>query len=586
MKGDETVMFRYPERPFPVHRGIRLWTMFLLLMLGLSFLFPASAASGVTGLTVESHPANDRYLTVSFDFTAGGKTYAVFITGIRAGADPSSWAKPLAEKVAESYTVGKHLRISTRSTGKPDEYVISGVDLMDAEKQNRKEVNWDTDDVPSYMSDSQLCWAAGASNALELSGWGRVLTDLNPGKVDFQNEDDIFAYFAGNVMDTGYRALDGHRWILTGLNVDQKTDPDTGEPEFGHFFWKGPQLWKAGTGGLAKDYCPTDVVSRDYDSLRQAFIDRLSSVGLRDGADLLEKGYGVSMGLEFEDNFGSGHDLCLAGTVREKASGDVVAVILADSDNDAPVYEYGDTAAEQAAGPRSERVNSLDMYTIREMGEKGKSVLRVENYWMYPDTTLISDVTTVKPFSMGLPKETEGTRDVYADPDMVPQNVRVGYNRFGFSDEIVGTPVYLDTSLNNQSYVRLTEDPSATVTLRYIIYKDGVKVDSFTKDVLLTEKQLFPLSLSTEGTDVYYTFREPGEYMVGAEVIGIRDSKGSIREAYTRNNMVKNAKVTVTAVSPMPPTGDSTPVLLLFMALACSLVTILFLFRKQKKVSE
>lgn len=153
-------------------------------------------AATVSHVKVTKHPANDHSLSLSFDLTANGQEYTVFITGIRSSAAPSLWADALAQQIADSFAQGKTLRIANKATGKANEYVETHIDLMDAEKQNLTAIpDWEPGEVPAFMSDSQLCWAASASNALELSGWGRAMTKKHPGKVNFKNEDDIFAYF-------------------------------------------------------------------------------------------------------------------------------------------------------------------------------------------------------------------------------------------------------------------------------------------------------------------------------------------------------------------------------------------------------
>lgn len=578
-------MFHSADKSVSVHRGRKILAALLVFILWTTFLFPVFADSGITGLSLKTHPANDRYLSLSFDFTSGGRTYTAFLTGIRTDADASLWAQPLAEEIAHSFSAGKKLRIASRKTGKPNEYVLSGVDLMDVEKQNLEEPEeCATGEVPTVISDSLLCWAAAASNALELSGWGRAVTEMNPGKVDFKNEDDVFAYFASNFMDSGSLAIEGEKWFLTGMQIDESTDPQTGEPSFGVYHWIGAQLWEKGSGGLAKEFCAADVTSQDYDKLYAGMRHWATPAGLAQGADDLEKGYGVSLGIEFLGSLG-GHDLTMTGTIREKTSGGsgkVVALFLADSDNDAPTYDYNDPAAEQAAGPRSKRVNSFEMYPIRESRYEGETGVCVDGFWMHPESdTIIADIMSVRPYSAGLPKEPTGTKDVYASPDMVPVVFRLGEEAMSYAETTVGTPLEIRVNLNNQSYVPITAKASATVNIRYLIFKDGKQIDTLQKNVVLTGKQLFPLSRDHEGTDVWYTFREPGKYTIGVEILGLEDADGPIREAYTHNNSLKDAWVTVSDVPPLPPTGDQSNLLLCLVLLTVSLSGTLLCLRRK-----
>lgn len=312
----------------------------LLAVMILPAISAAAAGAQVSNISVTAHPGNDRYSVLSFDFTASGEEYSVWLTGIRATADPSLWAPELAQKIADSAAGNGKLRIVDRKTGKANEYPVTGFGLMDAEKQNLTvKPDWKTYEAPGFPSDSLLCWAAAASNTLEVSGWGRAVTGLNPGKVNFQNEDDLFDYFAKNFTDEGHMASHGYQWFLNGSNLYQVLDEETKEPLFGVHHWVGVQLTQKGSGGLAKEYSASSVTRwTDYGICAQGAGHLVTQEGLNQGADDLEKGWGVALGLEFIGT-AAGHDLTLVGTVRAK-NGDVVNVILADSDNDAAEYDY------------------------------------------------------------------------------------------------------------------------------------------------------------------------------------------------------------------------------------------------------
>lgn len=504
----------------------------------------------VSHVSVAAHPANDRYLSLNFDFTANGAEYTVFVTGIR-GTASNDWAEKLAQAIAERFAQGKSLRIATRATGRADEYVESAIDLMDAEKQNRfAPPEWQSGETPAFKSDTELCWAASASNALELSGWARALTEMNPGVVEFNNEDDVFAYFADNFTDAGSLAIEGEKWLLNGTVKDEAVDRETGKVQFGAAHWLGAQLYKAQSGGLARDYCAATVTSMDYDTASEGAAHYATLTGLAQAADALEKGFGVSLGVEFVGSMG-GHDVCLTGTIREKTAegaGKVMAVFLADSDNDAADYDYADQEAAQKAGPRGERVNSFEMYPVatRIYGDNMNGV-KVVGFWMHPETdTAITDIMTIRPFSADLPRETVGTKDVYASPDLVPTEIVVGENCCRYDQAKTGDAVLLRANISNQSYVRVTDEASAAMTIRYHIYRDGAEVDTVDRDVELTGERLLPMSSGRDGTEITYTFAEPGVYDIAVEIMSIRDANGEIREAYVQNNFLKYAKVTVT----------------------------------------
>ena len=495
------------------------------------------------------HPANDHYLSLAFDFSANGAEYTAFVTGIRSASESEEWADALAQTIAGHFARGAKLRIANQSTGKADEYVEAAIDLMDAEKQNLwKAPEWETGEVPAFSSDTELCWAASASNALELPGWARAVTELNPGKVDFKSEDDVFAYFADQFTDSGSLAIVGENWFLNGANADQAVDPDTGAVQFGKYHWRGAQLLTEGSGRLAADYCAAAVTSSDYDADSAGAASYATITGLGQAADALEKGYGVSLGVEFVSEMG-GHDLCLTGFIREKtAEGMVKAIFLADSDNDAAKYDYADQEAAQLAGPRSERVNSFEMYPVKAttFGDDLAAV-SVTGFWMHPETeTAITDIMTIMPYAAGLPVETVGTRDVYASPDLVAKEVLVGEDYSRYTQAKTGDTVKLCTDLSNQSYVRVTNEASATATLCYHITRDGAAYDAVTRVVTLSGSQLLPMSSDRDGTEVMYTFQEPGVYEISVEIVRVSVAGSDIREAYVQNNLLHYARVTVT----------------------------------------
>lgn len=547
----------------------------------------AFASQKVENLQVNVHPANDRYLCLSFDFTANGSRYTAFISGIRSEAEPSLWADKLAIKIADSFSRGETLRIASKSTGKTGEYVLPDIDLMDAEKQNLfTPPECETGEAPEVMSDTELCWAASASNALELSGWGRAVTKQNPGKVDFKNEDDLFSYFANNYMDYGNRSIEGKKWFLNGIHYEEEVDTKTGEVLFGGFSWLGAQLWEKGSGGLMKDLCAASVVSQDYDIACSGVRHHVTLKGLSQAADDLEKGYGISMGVEFVNMLG-GHDICMTGVIRSlthSGPGDVMAVFLADSDNDAATYDYEDQEAEKKAGSREERVNSFEMYPITVKTVADSELVTVDGFWMHPETlTMISDIMSIKPYNDAIPKETIGSRDVYTSPDLVSTEIVMGVNYFRQDETTVGIPFKICADISNQSYVRLTDEPSATVTIRYRIEKDGVLCDTVTKDVKLEGNRLLPLSRGRDGSEILYTFSEPGVYDIGIEILNAFDSKGSIHEAYVLNNTLRYARVTVKQAPPPPRTGDASPLAAAASLLVCSAATLHFCPKRRSR---
>lgn len=604
-----------------------LQSIFLILLV-----FAATSASAETKVgpvSVSPSPGNDRYLNLTFDFTVDGKEYATFVTGITSDVNSSLWAPGLAERIAEHIAKGKKLRIATESTGRSWECVEPRINLIDAEKQNLKDVEWEPGEVPDFNSDSVLCWAAAASNALEISGWGQAMTARHPDKVNLQNVDDIFDYLDTNFTDFGFLAVDGYKWFINGanggVNEGQMYDKESEKVKFGFFSILDAQLYEKNSGGLATEFCPASVSRRNYDAIYEGPSHNVTMKGLRDAADDLEKGYGVAMGISFGMG---GHDLCLMGTVREKngnSKGDVVAVFLADSDNDTPRYAYDNEEAAAKAGSRRNRVNSYEMYMVSESGEKppreesdgeetgpnynwddeneepeeieededwdaiigdddnddnggngnsdtennqgatdAQPVVYLMNFYMHNgDNEEISDLMSIRPYSSDLPKETIGTRDVYTSPDLVPLLVEINRNEFDsgpFMYVQTGEKMTVSSVIQNQSFVRLSFDDSADVTLRYHFYRAGTEVDTVMTTVRANGVSLHPAGKLSKITAIPYVFEKPGVYDIAVEIVKVADSKGNILEAYTQNNtlLYGRAYVAGTEEEPeLPQTGDA-----------------------------
>jgi hypothetical protein len=68
----------------------------------------------------------------------------------------------------------------------------------------------DAEKSPSNADDDLMCWAAGASNILEWTGWGAVGGGLG-------NTDAIFAYFQDHWTDNGGNPYFGWEWWFTGV---------------------------------------------------------------------------------------------------------------------------------------------------------------------------------------------------------------------------------------------------------------------------------------------------------------------------------------------------------------------------------
>jgi len=91
----------------------------------------------------------------------------------------------------------------------------------------------------SSSSNSNLCWAAGASNALYYAGWAtsEPLTDSSGKSVSFESEDDVFSYFTENFDNGGTSVLYAFEWFITGeYPVDGVSGWAQSEEDSGGFY--------------------------------------------------------------------------------------------------------------------------------------------------------------------------------------------------------------------------------------------------------------------------------------------------------------------------------------------------------------
>lgn len=246
------------------------------------------------------------------------------------------------------------------------------------------------------------------------------------------NEDDIFTFYIHNFSDSGGMADNGSRWFLNGINTNQALQADGSILYYDHENENAQQKTE-GTGGYAKEYCGEVLVESLYELSPGIYRNYVTQENLMKGADRLQAGYGVGMGIESPF---FAHDLTLTGVVREMSDGKpgkVCAILLADSDNDAPAYKYNDTAAAAAAGSRIDRVNSFSMYPVKWFEEDANKLspypgVYIKEYWHSKQAgyeMMITNLYAIAPYGTGLPTETEGTRNATADPDLIVSKVKV-----------------------------------------------------------------------------------------------------------------------------------------------------------------
>ncbi|MDO4587009.1 MAG: caspase family protein [Planctomycetia bacterium] len=183
------------------------------------------------------------------------------------------------------------------------------------------------------INDSQLCWAATASNILAYTNWGYTVGE---------DEYDIFDYFKENFTDGGSRAEFGIEWFMNGYYEAQ------GVP-YELLGWSQ----YIGTGGnLYPEYA-----FDDYGGLLESdlYYSTTSQSPLFGVEQYLRNGYGIGIGLgwyqETEDDTttpetsysaltrGGGHAITMWGFIYDdtKVVGSTdyyVSVLVSDSDDD------------------------------------------------------------------------------------------------------------------------------------------------------------------------------------------------------------------------------------------------------------
>ena len=527
-------------------------TLVAMLALLLAVL-PAQAETAVSGVSVSPAVGNTNYVSLSFDFSDGTAEYSAFITAIRAQADDNAWAEPLANAVADAFLRESVLKIVNRGEAGDGVYVAEGIDLMDCEKQNRRaNGDWGTDEYYDN-TDAVLCWAASTTNMLELSGWAKAAMALYPEKqLALNNEDEIFAYFVQSFSDAGNEAIYGSRWFLTGVNYDQCLDEETGKVAFWSPVAGNAQQKDAGTGGFAPQYCGETLVEGLYSTHEDSFTEYTTLQHMNEAADRLTRGYGVGLGLE---SAMFGHDVTLTGVVRRRTAdglGDVCAILIADSDNDVPEYDYADAAAAEAAGNRADRVNSFTLYPVKwlEEGDGAYASVYMKGFWAAEGNGYemrVSQLYTIPPYGGEYLTETEGTADALNDPDIISVTMRLGADEYDSEVEVeAGTEIMISPWVMNNSYAAIPAEGDPVLTVRLHICREGEEVDVLTLTSTLTADELLPRaqirSLSTK-----YTFTTPGEYTITTEIVSLENAGGAIREAYVQNNTAAPRALTVVA---------------------------------------
>lgn len=526
------------------------------------------------GTAVISIADDAAYTSVRKRVTTGsGQTREVFVSGLK-----GSNTDYTLDRIAASFDGEEPLKLEDEA-------------YVDAEK-------WDlslTDRGSPGDFDTGQCWAASASNMLEITGWHKRFT-YPEGMESFQSEDDIFRYYNLSFSNAGNNIEKGIDWIFMREFAD---DSDTAHAN----------PLDTRSGGLMPRVVST-LMQNKYDLTKDPKnISVLEKIAPASG----ESGTGQSV---FQGSIGtieegsvlsrSSHSVNVSGLISDPDASDpgsrYKAVIITDSDNDAKAgegsmerfkeleeklkeaYEVMDIQKIERLSQqildlqyadKKDYTNSMTVYPLRQIDCRtadGKAAVcweivgydeSAETPWIiysvnelqYPSDELINEIT-----------ETEGSANVLTDPDLLisssymtgskdpyitPSDARRNEVRsYGY-----GKPVYLNYFIGNAGYVDLDEEylrnkgaGPIRPELRWVVRDSKGNISATGTDhaelpltavegTFMTQSRVLKLNDAAGGT----ASLKPGVYTV---TLTYNESR-SIPEAYYRNNRPHTLSFTI-----------------------------------------
>lgn len=497
------------------------------------------------------------YSCLRFSFEADGTEYEAMITGVRCdtGAYDAKWQNLIGD-MAECISEGTVFDL-TDSDGFVSKYGMT-FDLIDAEKANK-----------TIEGQSLFCWAGSASDMIEYTGWKDLAVNPKTGKA-YNDEDDIFTYFTESFNDCGSFQMTALKWFFDGLNMNEDNEgiAHTKELDSGGLIREyAPECFSATVSGTAygRDYL-TEQIAERLD--QQCGIAILAEIFRYDGKH--DTAYGECK---------SGHAVTCFGYVRKKG-GDVRALFISDSDNDASVLEEAEEGVDGIMSDgltvlKEERDNTYSMYTLvphrtnvyrYEDGyvyyaEDGTPPEGAELYGyydfyeldgVYDDRRLemvVDGMTYLMPYD-GASKaysETEGTMNVIDDPDLAIYAYDVEDVNYKVVTSIPAkTQIYPVVALCNYSYAEI--DRSCYVIYEFDAVSDSGETVSSGGTWQLSQKgSVISESLGYDLIEAELCLETPGTYAVTFTATGIFDADGNrINEAYYTNNTTLPLYIEVT----------------------------------------
>ena len=522
-------------------------------------------AEGIANLNISNIEITDLgtgYSVLSFQFADGDNTYEAVLTGIQTDFANSTYAEA-GENAADGLYSMKLLAyyfLETQKTADAGNAITDCASFIHEFPNGTTAHNLIDAEKLADANDSELCWAATASNMLWLTGWVKDVTNPQTGEA-FKSEDELFQFLISNYTNSGSRDYFGIKWVFDGVNIVQATDgysivyPENNSNDNS----KSAQI-KADTSetsykdGLISGM-PAESVSDIYDSSTSSNVAAL----LEDSIELLKEGFAIGLAaFNYDDNGNSsnGHAITAMGYVKQLGENIVNAIkgiFIADSDNDKNPVELENLLSDSLCQPiddASKRRNSYTLYlTTPKTTAKGITGLDLLGYDL-----MIDSFTTLKPATKKvIENATEAGTDVTRTPsstiDLVPwsQNYYNPYNEANPKSFSAGSYIHLNTVVQNASYnyAEIPEGCVPAIGYTYKVFKDGNLVDTLNSTLTLTSP-LAPL----EPIDCWedYVMEDEGEYMFTFRVNdykAVNPNDNTVQktyyEAYESNNTYKGS---------------------------------------------
>lgn len=504
----------------------------------------SGATADVTVGSIEgSAMAGDLYLgRIKWDFNdSDGNSYEGVISGLVGGKnlDEESMSY-IVDNISAHYAGG-----STALVEEGESYT-----LVDAEKYGGKDNSSKSSGTP--YGDANLCWAASTADMLKLSGWS-----------DGMSEDEILSEFTEAYFDDGAYQDTGIKYFLNGMNIDQSAAEKAGKDGARNAVFvdnessdllsstqvrhPGDNNGKLVNPGHYNDTAAENVFAK-YDTSKYEVADlEKTIIHAIDNDDAV----GISIVFYNGDSRVGVHALTITGYIKD-SDGKLVALIIADSDNDIELKtEYGDSA-ESTLTERRGRANTYTMYLTGSFSHLEHEYITLSDYKfsnpkMKYDNAVVQQITVIKnAANAGVVSEIAGTCDAANTPDIILRNASDADVETNITVN-AGDKVDIPFVVGNRSYKGYSAKDKATVKCKYYVFKDGKKIDEAPFDFkLVTSSYTTGEANCNFSITASYKFKQAGVYTVDVAVLGVYSGNKKLDEAYTSNNYLKDAlKVTV-----------------------------------------